>query len=327
MPRRSQHRPYTPNPEQMALFPEVSGNAVNGQGETDFRRPRPIYWHDPDTLAHGALQKWFYTQNPDNDAVRSARKARAVIQALDVPEVAGTRIVRSASERTELLTRHAAILDLDLFGIARMNPDWVFEGHSVDKEFIVMIGVAHDYEEIATAPEDRAGAEVVRQYGRGLKASKDIAAWFRNEGWDAIPHGGPMAGPVVLIPPAIACGFGELGKHGSIINREFGASFRLACVLTDAPLDPTPAESFGADDFCTNCRVCSDACPPDAILPEKTTVRGTEKWYVDFDKCIPYFNENFGCGICIAVCPFSWPGVGTNLVAKLARRKGRQNHR
>ena len=309
------------------MFPEVSGNAVNGLGETDFRRPRPIYWHDPDTLDHGALQKWFYTQNPDNDAVRSARKARAIIQAQDVPEVAATRIVRSASERTELLTRHAATLDLDLFGIARMDPDWVFEGHSVDKEFIVMIGVAHDYEEIATAPKDRAGAEVVRQYGRGLKASKDIAAWFRNEGWDAIPHGGPMAGPVVLIPPAIACGFGELGKHGSVINPDFGASFRLACVLTDTPLLPTSSESFGVDDFCTNCRICSDACPPDAILPEKATVRGAEKWYVDFDKCIPFFNENFGCGICIAVCPFSRPGIGANLVAKLARRRERKETR
>ena len=45
-----------------------------------------------------------------------------------------------------------------------------------------------------------------------------------------------MAGPVNLIPPALACGFGELGKHGSIINRRYGASFRLASVLTEMPL-------------------------------------------------------------------------------------------
>ena len=28
-----------------------------------------------------------------------------------------------------------------------------------------------------------------------------------------------------------------------------------------------------------------------------------KKWYVDFDKCIPYFAETSGCAICIAVCP------------------------
>ena len=53
------------------------------------------------------------------------------------------------------------------------------------------------------------------------------------------------------------------------------------------------------------------------------TVRGVEKWYVDFDKCLPFFNQTRGCAICIAVCPWSRPGVGLNLAAKLARRAER----
>ena len=133
-----------------------------------------------------------------------------------------------------------------------------------------------------------------------------------------------MAGPVLLIPPAIECGFGELGKHGSIINREYGSSFRLASVLTDIPLLPTQEENYGVDDFCSRCQVCSNACPPDAILPEKVMVRGEEKWYVDFDKCIPFFNENAGCAICIAVCPWSIPGRGPRIVEQLQRRQRRQ---
>jgi epoxyqueuosine reductase len=60
--------------------------------------------------------------------------------------------------------------------------------------------------------------------------------------------------------------------------------------------------------------------PPDAIFQEKTLVRGERRWYVDFDRRLPYFNEAESCAICLAVCPFSRPGVGTNLVAKLARR-------
>jgi hypothetical protein len=50
-------------------------------------------------------------------------------------------------------------------------------------------------------------------------------------------------------------------------------------------------------------------------------VRGQRRWYVDFDKCLPYFNENLSCAICLAVCPFSRPGVGPSLVRKLARSR------
>ena len=113
-------------------------------------------------------------------------------------------------------------------------------------------------------------------------------------------------------------------KHGSIINRDYGSSFRLASVLTDIPLLPTQPQSYGVDDFCSRCQVCSNACPPDAILPEKVMVRGERKWYVDFDKCIPFFNENAGCAICIAVCPWSIPGKGPRIVEQLQRRALRQ---
>jgi epoxyqueuosine reductase QueG len=61
------------------------------------------------------------------------------------------------------------------------------------------------------------------------------------------------------------------------------------------------------------------------MIPEKQMVRGVRKWYVDFDKCLPYFNDHFGCGICLMVCPWSRPGIARNLVEKLARRKARKN--
>ena len=110
-----------------------------------------------------------------------------------------------------------------------------------------------------------------------------------------------MAGAVNLIPAAIAAGLGELGKHGSIINRRLGSNMRIAYVLTEAPLMPDRPDVFGADDFCTHCRLCAQACPPDAISQTKQWLRGALKWYVDFDKCVPYFNDTRACGICIAV--------------------------
>ena len=209
-------------------------------------------------------------------------------------------------------------------GVARLKPEWVFDHHETDFGTILVFGVQHIYDELKHVPELRGGKDVTRQYGRAAAVSKKVAGWLREQGWDADPVTGPMTGKILMIPPALECGFGELGKHGSIINPEFGSAFRLGAVLTNAPFATTPARDFGIDEFCQSCRVCEDACPPFAIAPEKQTVRGTQKWYVDFDRCVPFFAESSGCAICIAVCPWSRPGVGLNLASKLARRAERK---
>ncbi|GMR23694.1 MAG: hypothetical protein BMS9Abin37_2151 [Acidobacteriota bacterium] len=61
---------------------------------------------------------------------------------------------------------------------------------------------------------------------------------------------------------------------------------------------------------------------PDAIFDDRQLVRGVEKWYVDFDKCIPYFTMTEGCGICVEVCPWSEPGRGVVLSETLLAKRG-----
>jgi len=51
---------FQPRAEQMALWPAVSGNAIDSQGDTRPGRPKPICWHDPARTPHGPLQRWFY---------------------------------------------------------------------------------------------------------------------------------------------------------------------------------------------------------------------------------------------------------------------------
>jgi Pyruvate/2-oxoacid:ferredoxin oxidoreductase delta subunit len=324
MPKPNAYRPFSPDPAQLALKPDVSGNAINGLGEDAPRRPRMVYWApDPDTIPHGQMQRWFYKVNPDHPALNRARAQRAEMASEPVPDVTGEPVQRAPADWNAALDAFAPDGGFDMWGVAEIDPLWVYEGQTVPQSRIVMLGFAHDYDEIATAPEPAAGAEVVKQYGRAMKAAKRVAGWLHLQGWNAEPLTGPMTSKVMMIPPAIACGFGELGKHGSIINPEFGSSFRLSAVLTDAPFAPTPKRSFNVDSFCESCRICENACPPEAIAPDKQTVRGVEKWYVDFDRCLPFFNQTFGCAICISACPWSRPGVGFNLAAKLAKRAGR----
>ena len=54
-PRRLKRGSYSPKPETLALL-KVSGNPINGLGETTPRRPSPFFWHPPDQHPYGELQ-------------------------------------------------------------------------------------------------------------------------------------------------------------------------------------------------------------------------------------------------------------------------------
>lgn len=315
---------YTPPAEQLALFPDVSGNAINGLGETACRRPTPIYWHyGLDGMPHKALQDYYLRQfdrKPELQDFHLKYGGRGGSKPPEKPAVPTEDTPENWARRVK---EYALANEADLVGIAAVNPEWVFEGYEVAEPWILVLGVAMDHAELARAPSVESPIEVIRQYNRGTRAARAVANFIQGHGYGARPHGGPAAGPILLIPPAIEAGLGELGKHGSMINRQYGSSFRLAGVMTDMPLIADARDIFGADDFCTNCNICTTACPPDAILREKNPVRGVEKWYVDFDKCIPYFNDTQGCGICIAVCPWSAPGRAPRMAAKMTARRER----
>ena len=325
MPKPNPHRPFTPNPEMEARRPQISGNTINGLGEPAVRRPKMVFWApNPDDIAYGDVQKWFYMAQPDSAAMREERAKRQVVLDAVLPDVNSVAVDQSRADWTASLDQFVASGDCEMVGVTALRDEWVFDGQEVSFANVIVLAVQHEYNEIKHAPEFRSGVEVVRQYGRAAAASKKITGWLREQGWDAEAATGPMAGKILMIPPALECGFGELGKHGSLINPEFGSSFRLSAVLTNAPFAPTPKREFGIDAFCSNCRICEDACPPIAIGPNKQQVRGETRWYVDFDTCIPYFAEHSGCAICIAECPWSRPGVGNTLALKLAKRAERE---
>lgn len=317
--------PFVPNPEQMALYPKISGNEINGLGESEKRRPTYVYWgNDPDDVAHGAVQRWFYTVDPGLKGYQVERERRAEILNAPLESIAPDQNTPDTETVADFVRTSQRDGRFDKFGVTSFNPAWAFEGQGIDFKNIILLGFHHDFEEISKAPAPEGGLEVMRQYRRAADGAKYCANWLRSRGWDAEPLTGPMSGKLAMIPAALQAGFGELGKHGSLITPEFGSSFRLSAVLTDCPLPLSDPVDHGIDAFCMNCRVCEDACPPEAIASEKQLVRGEMKWYVDFDRCLPFFNEHQGCAICIAVCPWSRPGVGLNLAEKLERRRARK---
>jgi epoxyqueuosine reductase len=323
MPRKPHD--YQPSAELLAHFPPVSGNTINGLGETVPRQPSPFFWHPADRQPFGDLQRYIVTSlRPKSSEDYSFRNPNVDRGPPPVP-VAGERVPPPPEGWTALIKAFALANEADQVGITPLLPHYVYQGYQVDEPNVIVLGVQHVYERLATAPASHdnptAYQELHQQYNRGARAAAKLANHIRARGYQAKAWLGPMADALNMVPAAIAAGFGELGKHGSIINRHFGSGFRLAAVTTDMPLDFDAPDTFGADDFCLNCQVCTDACPPVAISDAKQMVRGEERWYVDFDACIPYFGENYACGICIAVCPWTRPGIADRLVEKMGRRR------
>lgn len=347
MPRK---KPIWKAPEQaLEHMPEISGNKINGLGETQFRRPAPFFWHEPQYHEFGDMQRYtigvMYGLEDAEDIRRAfcinenfrpgspsghSSSEQFIHRGPDPVAVAPEQVSRSPGEWSKLVKEFALAHHADVVGICAMRQDWIYEGFQIGdfEKYVIVLGVAHDYEEIAQAPSlpgnNRAIVEVGKQYTRAARAAAELSNYLRSNGYQTKLYPGPDAQALAMIPAAIEAGLGELGKHGSLINRKLGSSFRLSAIGTNIPLETDHPDVFGGDDFCVRCQVCSEACPPDAIFSEKQWVRGEQKWYVDFDKCIPYFAESRGCGICIAVCPWSMPGIADNLVVKMARVRERR---
>lgn len=109
-------------------------------------------------------------------------------------------------------------------------------------------------------------------------------------------------------------GLGWIGKNSMLITKQRGSSFFLAELIIDLELDyDSPIK-----DYCGSCTKCLDACPTDAILPNRK---------IESEKCISYLtielkdavipsefsdkmeNWMFGCDICQDVCPWNRFGV------------------
>ena len=306
--------------------PPISGNVVNGLGETTRRRADYVFFGDGYGRAWGKLDWFFQVMEPTiihrlitrlfwQDRNRVGPVAHREPVHLQ-PDEAAAQIKAWANEA-----------GASLVGITPLTQTMRY--HDFDQPWVnaICIGIPMDREDMVHTPSVRSGVEIQRAYLEANRIAIAVAKKIRALGWPAraSTNISPDATEVLHIPVAIGAGLGQLGKHGSLLTREHGSNVRLAVVLTDMPATADGPADIGAEDFCANCRVCVDNCPPNAIFDEKQLVRGERKWYVDFDACVPYFAKTEGCGICIHACPWSEPGRGFVLSDRLLARRARKS--
>jgi epoxyqueuosine reductase len=299
--------------------PPRSGNVINGLGEPVPRRAVPVFHSSGRRRLDWELLELFFLLTLPLRVFLSGLRSRWILRRADGRIARRRHAVDDVQAMSAGIRSIARGLGAGAVGISRMSADALFEGCDSPYAFAISIALPMDYRETEHVTGLRGAIETMRAYNEITRIAVRLAARIRALGWPARAY--CESADILHIPLAIASGIGQLGKHGSVISREFGANFRLATILTDLPLSPDTPVDIGVEDLCLGCRRCTLDCPADAISDSKQLVRGVYKWYVDFDRCVPYFVKTFGCGICIQVCPWSVPGRGPRLSEKLLARR------
>lgn len=73
-----------------------------------------VYWaSDPDTIAHGAMRRWFYQVAPDNPHLARARAAHAALIGQPMPEREGDPAQRDPAQWAAALAEFATTSDVE----------------------------------------------------------------------------------------------------------------------------------------------------------------------------------------------------------------------
>ncbi|MEO1290779.1 MAG: 4Fe-4S dicluster domain-containing protein [Chloroflexota bacterium] len=231
--------------------------------------------------------------------------------------------VNNPDQMSEIVKNTARELGAVLVGITELKDHHIFDGYDLPYKYAISVVLPMDREIMLTTPSAESSHEITEVYCAVGQIANQLSMRIRAIGHEAKAVSGidAASAEVLHIPIALDAGLGQLGKHGSMITKDYGSNVRLATVLTNLPLAVDDPVDIGVDDFCASCQICTTNCPPHAIFDTKQMVRGEEKWYVNFDTCVPYFSNNGGCGICIEVCPWSAEGRGPIISQKMLERR------
>ncbi|MBU0491155.1 MAG: hypothetical protein KKA73_14650 [Chloroflexi bacterium] len=221
------------------------------------------------------------------------------------------------------LEAYARSVGIDDIGYARLSPELVFKNKAVLHENAIVLTMEMDKGRIDTSPSEQSFIEVHETYHHLGRAANQIAGWLRKRGYST--HAGPALMGLALYPPlGQQAGLGWRGLHGLLITPRFGPRVRLAAVFTSIEnLPPCSENPHGwIEEYCNLCHRCAKECPPQAILEQPIVHANGRVTCTETDKCFPYFAQNYGCSICIRVCPFQEQDYAT-LKSHISKRQHR----
>ena len=221
----------------------------------------------------------------------------------------------------DAIKARARVLGADDVGIARLTPAMVNNDSDLPHEFVICVIVGEEYAQTNGGPR-AIETEAMRTYETCVEISTKLAKYVRGLGYPAIAHHNGAC-EVQAIPAMYAAGLGELGKHGSLVHPELGASHRPGFVTTSMLLAVDTPNIFGVQDTCLHCNLCTNNCPGDAIpAQEFVLTEGVRRWITDVAKCYVYSRlRPQYCHICVDVCPYVHKANGD--VEKKVLYKGR----
>lgn len=257
-----------------------------------------------------------------NLAPRQRLQAMTKFVPLFVNMQRGARMYDGKSQPTESEATPAFIADLEALareagakdiGYVKVPNYAIFRDKGIPAAYAVVFTVEMEKGPIDTAPSFECQLEVMDGYKRMAGISRKLASFMRAHGHAAYP--GMALGGVTDYPHlAELAGLGAIGYHGLLIAPGEGARLRINTIYTNISNLPT-LEARGVEnehlwvrDFCAMCHKCIRKCPADAIFEEPRPRGDGGMQTIDHATCREYFTSHYGCGVCLAVCPFSQVG-------------------
>ena len=219
----------------------------------------------------------------------------------------------------EMLAREEDAKDIKY---VKVPSNAIFQDKGIPCQYAIVITLEMDKENLANAPSFEAFREVAKGYRNLAVIGNKMARFMRKNGYAAYP-GTSLGGITDYVYLGELAGLGAAGYHGLLITPEEGARLRINTIYTNIrnlPIE-TENEHLWVRDFCAMCKKCIRQCPVDAIFDQPVPRGDGGMQCIDHDSCRDYFHENYGCAVCLVVCPFSQSGY-----AKIKSRfKGNSN--
>jgi NAD-dependent dihydropyrimidine dehydrogenase PreA subunit len=233
----------------------------------------------------------------------SMRGIRRSLQSVSKnPARPGTQISEAKIVELEAFARSVGVADI---GYARLSADLVFKDKAVLYEYAIVLTMEMDERRINTSPSKESFVTVHETYHHLGVAANKMADLLREWGYSA-QAGHPLTGLALYPPLAQQAGLGWRGLHGLLITPRFGPRVRLAAVFTSIQNLPLAQgeDLQWIEEYCNLCKLCVRECPPQAILEQPLARDNGLVTCTVNERCFPYFMDNYGCSICIRVCPF-----------------------